>query len=1290
MKKLTLFILLFLSISIIAKEKTQIIPITDDLNAYLDQRSDDDLVRINIRLKAQYDTKSIKTQLASLDRIQRRELIKNELKAFSQTAQADVVNYLESKSYFNEAEIIHRFWIANVITCMASESVIYELAMRTDVARIDIDEERNLLMNEPSSAPDQIKGTDEIAYNVSQVNAPDVWALGFTGEGVIVSVIDTGVNYNHDDLVNQMWDDPSFPNHGWDFYNNDNDPMDDHSHGTHCAGTVAGDGSAGSQTGMAPDAQIMALKVLSNSGNGLESNVWEAIEFTVDHGGDIISMSLGWPHSSNPDRATWRTTLDNALAAGVIAAIAAGNEDGNINDPDDVRTPGDCPPPWLHPDQTLQGGISAVVCVGATDSNDNIASFSSRGPSEWESIDPYFDYPFNPEMGLIRPDVSAPGVNVKSCDYSNTSGYSFKSGTSMATPGTAGVMALLLSKNINLTPEEITIALETTAIDLGTPGKDNVFGSGRIDAFEAINNTNYPGPLYSSHTISEDNSNGEIESGESVLLSIEMFNGSEDSFSDVDVMISSPSSYISITDNIESYGNFAPGEYISISDGFGFDVVEGTPGNKVINIDVEATDGVESWTSTFNLLTYGPDLEFGNLSIDDAAQGNGNGRLDPGETADLVLEVHNNGQANSSNVVVDLGIVSDLVTVVTGQQTIPQILSEDFETASFTVTVDDEAPIGSYVSCDFDLLSGVFTNSLSLTLKIGLIIEDWESNSFNQFNWTFDDDADWVISNENPYEGEFCSQSGNITHNQSTSLILSYTVGADDSISFYKEVSSEATYDFLFFYIDNVKKGEWSGEVAWSRSVYAVSAGTHTFKWEYYKDVFVSDGDDRARIDFISLPPGLMPTVFAGDDASICFNETYSPAATAENYNSLEWTTSGDGIFDNETILNPVYTPGTFDIENESVTLTLTAFGDNGNTSSDLLLEIELIPEIPITPEGEVLLCVNSGESVYNSTPTEGYTYEWEIIPASAGSTSSDSASAIISWNETYTGDVEIQVKSINECGESEFSDPLIVTILGAPDAPEMPLGENTLCINPEESTYETEANTEYSYTWDINPPEAGTTESDSAIAVIYWSQDFTGEVQIRVMAISECGESEFSEPNTVTIYNNPEVNLGEDTEVCIGNYIVLDAGNEGATYLWSTGETTQVIDVDTTGMDENNNRVISVLVTDINGCSSEDEIMISFFDCTGIHDYNGLTDLEIFPNPNNGTFTIQLSAAEPQESNIELINMQGKVVYKDRIMLMKGLNSEKIQMDQLSNEVYYLRVVSEKGIVTKKMIVRK
>ncbi len=204
-----------------------------------------------------------------------------------------------------------------------------------------------------------------------------------------------------------------------------------------------------------------------------ESDVWAAIQFIVDHDGDIISMSLGWQHSWGVDRESWRNSFNNALAAGVIASVAAGNEGGDLGSypiPDNVRTPGDCPPPWLNPDQTTTGGISAVVCIGATNISDNLADFSSRGPVTWAAINPFNDYPYNPGMGLIRPDVSAPGDDIKSlAHYSNTGYEDHWSGTSMATPCVAGVMALMLNKNTNLMPEEISEALELTAIDYGTP-----------------------------------------------------------------------------------------------------------------------------------------------------------------------------------------------------------------------------------------------------------------------------------------------------------------------------------------------------------------------------------------------------------------------------------------------------------------------------------------------------------------------------------------------------------------------------------------------------------------------------------------------------------------------------------------------------------------------------------------------------------------------------------------------------------------------------------------------------
>jgi hypothetical protein len=127
--------------------------------------------------------------------------------------------------------------------------------------------------------------------------------------------------------------------------------------------------------------------------------------------------------------------------------------------------------------------------VGATTEAHVNAGFSSIGPSTWSSIAPWNDYAYNPGMGLIDPDVAAPGVNTKSCQWNNNSGYTFMDGTSMATPHTAGVMALMLDKNPNLTPRQIDSLLEITALDWGNPGKDNLYGAGRIDAAAAVTAT---------------------------------------------------------------------------------------------------------------------------------------------------------------------------------------------------------------------------------------------------------------------------------------------------------------------------------------------------------------------------------------------------------------------------------------------------------------------------------------------------------------------------------------------------------------------------------------------------------------------------------------------------------------------------------------------------------------------------------------------------------------------------------------------------------------------------------
>ena len=467
---------------------------TTQLNKKLETLTSNEFVKINIRLKEQYNTEKLRIASQNLPKSQKREFVINKLKNFSQISQHNIMEVLRNGKNNGEVKSITPLWITNVITCYVKKSFIHNLIDINDIDRVDYDEMRKMLI-EAKHDDTSFNRNREITWNVSHVDADDVWGLGYTGTGVLVAVLDTGLNYNHHDIVNQLWDGGSaYPHHGYDFVNDDNDPWDEggnaNGHGTHCAGTVAGDGTSGSQTGVAPDASIMALKILSGDGSGTESGVWNAIQFCVDHNVDVMSMSVGWQHSWGVDRQSWRNSMVNALSAGVVAAVAAGNEgddQGTYPIPDNVRTPGDCPPPWLNPDQTLTGGLSCVVTVGASDSSDNLSYFSSLGPVTWENVSGYNDYAHNPEMGLIRPDVTAPGSNIKSLDYQNVSGYlDGWSGTSMATPCVAGVMALMLSKNHDLTPAQVDQIIEETVTNATNP-KNNHFGSGIINALNAVN-----------------------------------------------------------------------------------------------------------------------------------------------------------------------------------------------------------------------------------------------------------------------------------------------------------------------------------------------------------------------------------------------------------------------------------------------------------------------------------------------------------------------------------------------------------------------------------------------------------------------------------------------------------------------------------------------------------------------------------------------------------------------------------------------------------------------------------
>jgi len=320
--------------------------------------------------------------------------------------------------------INHTYHLVPAIAASLPQAAIDALQKNPQVVRIEPDVEVHAI-------------GETIPWGITQIGADIVQASGNTGNGIKVAVIDSGVDYTHPDLADNYAG-------GYDFVNNDADPMDDNNHGTHVAGTIAAAVNGLGVVGVAPKVSLYAVKVLNRRGSGDFSDVIAALEWCVDNGIQVTNNSFG---SSGDPGISVQQAYDAAYAAGVLSIAAAGNEGTSDVTEDTVGYP---------------AKYDSVVAVAATDINDARASFSSTGPAV---------------------ELSAPGVSI----YSTVrkSAYATYSGTSMASPHVAGVAALVIAAGTGTTPETVRTQLQNTADDLGADGKDPVFGFGLVNAVAA-------------------------------------------------------------------------------------------------------------------------------------------------------------------------------------------------------------------------------------------------------------------------------------------------------------------------------------------------------------------------------------------------------------------------------------------------------------------------------------------------------------------------------------------------------------------------------------------------------------------------------------------------------------------------------------------------------------------------------------------------------------------------------------------------------------------------------------
>lgn len=792
------------------------------LQAQLAGQAADEEVTVLVVLRQRADIAGLDRNLhaAKAPLARRHQMVVGALRATAEGSQGPLVadlDRLASPANKSPARVAGYtpHWIVNAIVVRATVAAVRELALREDVEVVEANLEVELI--EPVSVKTDVPRpvADKSGYvppGVIAVGARRVWnELGITGAGTIVANMDSGVDGEHPALaarwqgkfapVRSAWRD--IAGTGARYF-----PADFHGHGTHVMGTITG-ATAFDTLGVAPGAHWIANNAVFSAFEGYDNKIISGFEFTADPDGnpathddvpDVMHNSWGVRVGDGyiACDSRWWDAIDHCEAAGVVVTFSAGNEGPA---PMTLRSPGD-------------RATSPTSCftVGSTakETPFGISDFSSRGPSACGG------------PNAIKPEVMAPGDDI----YSSLpgGGYGYMSGTSMAGPHVAGVVALMREAAPDLDVTAIKEILMATAVDLGAPGEDNAYGWGFVDAYAAVSLV-----LGNSGVVAgtvTDAQGGQPVPGVVVQDLRGQTRRTTDAAGDFSFRVLGGPTTLRVAK-------------------FGYRTLE-------LPVVVPGQGGVEL-PIAFEAMR--PAAVEG-IVRDPAGQ--------PVEGATVMAlgtplppAISNRRGLYRLDLPSGTGVSYDLLATAPGlAYALQPVWLEDDRNVDFALA----APRG----------------------------DGFESGDFSALPWQRTGQAAWSITDLQAFDGARSARTGAIAHGGATTLTLAHYTNGTGDLSFRVRTDSEITYDMLKFFVDGELLGSWSGATAWTEFRHELAPGQHSLKWEYRKDSSVSIGEDTAWIDQVDLPgSGQAPQAvldFAADPVAL----TLAPVGTGSRKLALQ------------------------------------------------------------------------------------------------------------------------------------------------------------------------------------------------------------------------------------------------------------------------------------------------------------------------------------------------------------------------------------------------------------------